>query len=300
MHPGGAGPGIFLGVSAALCWGVADFLARSASRRIGSYRTSFALQMSGFAAITLVMAALGKFGPARTATDWHPWAWGGVAGLLNAVCSVMLYHSFEVGVLSVVAPIASSYSVLTAALSILSGERLTPLRGLGMAAAVVGVVLASTSSLPEGSSAEAHAHHRHKMSRGVVWAILAALGYGVMFWLLGYHAIPQLGGYMTVWVSRVVTFVALLVAAKPLGQSIAIPTGSIWWLLVAIGVTDTAAFLANNIGEQFGPVSIVAVLASMFAAVTVLLGWVILKERLERSQWFGVALIFAGIVAVSL
>ena len=121
-----------------------------------------------------------------------------------------------------------------------------------------------------------------------------------MFWLLGYQAIPQLGGYMTVWVSRVVTFVALLVAARPLGQSIAIPTGSIWWLLVAIGGTDTAAFLANNIGEQFGPVSIVAVLASMFAAVTVLLGWVIFEERLERSQWFGVALIFAGIVAVSL
>ena len=117
--------------------------------------------MSGFAAITLVMAALGKFGPARTVTDWHPWAWGGVAGLLNAVCSVMLYHSFEVGVLLVAVPIASSYSVLTAALSILSGERLTLLRRAGDGRwLVVGVVLASTSSLPEGSSAEAHAHHR--------------------------------------------------------------------------------------------------------------------------------------------
>jgi len=32
--------------------------------------------------------------------------------------------------------------------------------------------------------------------------------------------------------------------------------------------------------------------------VTVLLSWIVLRERLERSQWAGIALIFIGIVMV--
>jgi uncharacterized membrane protein len=50
---------------------------------------------------------------------------------------------------------------------------------------------------------------------------------------------------------------------------------------------------------QMGLVSVVSVLASLYGAVTVLLAWIFLRERLEISQWFGIAMIFAGIVLVS-
>jgi uncharacterized membrane protein len=63
---------------------------------------------------------------------------------------------------------------------------------------------------------------------------------------------------------------------------------------------DTAAFIANNAGLHTGQVAVVSVLASLYGAVTVLLSWIFLRERLEPSQWFGIALIFAGIVLVSL
>ena len=63
---------------------------------------------------------------------------------------------------------------------------------------------------------------------------------------------------------------------------------------------DTAAFVANNAGLKTGQVSVVSVLASLYGAMTVLLSWIFLRERLERCQWLGIVLIFAGIVFVSL
>jgi drug/metabolite transporter (DMT)-like permease len=73
----------------------------------------------------------------------------------------------------------------------------------------------------------------------------------------------------------------------------------VWWGLFAAGILDTGAFLATNAGMQMGLVSVVSVLASLYGAVTVLLAWIFLRERLEISQWFGIAMIFAGIVLVS-
>ena len=62
---------------------------------------------------------------------------------------------------------------------------------------------------------------------------------------------------------------------------------------------DTAAFVFNNAGLHTGQVSVVSVLASLYGAVTVVLAWIFLRERLDLSQWLGIALIFAGIVLVS-
>jgi uncharacterized membrane protein len=47
-------------------------------------------------------------------------------------------------------------------------------------------------------------------------------------------------------------------------------------------------------------VSIVTALASIFSAVTVLLAWVFLRERLHVVQWAGVAGLLIGVLLVSL
>jgi uncharacterized membrane protein len=49
-----------------------------------------------------------------------------------------------------------------------------------------------------------------------------------------------------------------------------------------------------------GQISVVSVLASLYGAVTVLLAWIFLRERLDMSQWFGIVMIFVGVVLVSL
>jgi drug/metabolite transporter (DMT)-like permease len=315
--------GLILGLTAAVCWGMADFAARFASRRVGAYRTLFFMQFFGFIALSIYLKFAGGF--SHLTPGWQPWALTAAAGLLNVTASLSLYYSFEIGVMSIVGPVSSSYPALTVALSIASGERMNTLRGVGIALTLTGVILAAMSFAPKPTNpsdapnppdavnpadpanfaaasqpAKANRSTTSRLSRGVGWAILAAVGFGFMFWFLGFHVIPLVGDAVSVWVMRLTALVSLAIFAQPTRQILRPPHGRIWWQLAAVGVMDTAAYVANNAGLHIGPVSVVSVLASLYGAVTVLLSWIFLRERLEPSQWLGIAIIFAGIVCVSI
>lgn len=286
---------IILGLTGALCWGGADFAARFASRRVGAFRTLFYMQFFGFLVLSAYLKFRGGFFDG-IAPGWHPWAPAALAGVLNMVASLSLYYSFEIGVMSIVAPVSSAYPALTVTLAIMSGERITPLRGGGLAVTLLGVILAATSFAPvKGPAAKETA----RLAKGVGWAILAALGFGTLFWFLGFYVIPAVGPTISVWVIRLTSFSVLALLAVPARQSLQLPSGSVWWMLAAVGFLDTAAFIANNAGLRTGQVSVVSVLASLYGAVTVVLAWIFLREKLERSQWCGIVLIFVGIVLVS-
>jgi drug/metabolite transporter (DMT)-like permease len=297
MHPS---TGILLGLASAFCWGSADFAARFNARRVGAYRALFFMQFFGFALLSLYLKWSGGFSR-DVAPGWQPWALAAVAGLLNVGASLALYHSFELGTLSIVGPVSSSYPALTVALSLLSGEHLQLVRGVGLAVTLAGVVLASTSftSLKQNSETGSEGSSA-RLSKGVGWAIAAALGFGVMFWFLGFHVLPVVGAPVSVWIMRLTSIAALGLVAGPAQQSLKLPRGMVWWGLFAAGILDTSAFLANNAGMQLGQVSVVSVLASLYGAVTVLLAWMFLRERLEISQWFGIVMIFVGVVLVSM
>jgi drug/metabolite transporter (DMT)-like permease len=297
MHPSS---GVVLGLASAWCWGSADFAARFTSRRVGAYRALFFMQFFGFILLSVYLKWSGGFSRG-VAPGWQPWALAASAGLLNVAASLALYHSFEVGTLSIVGPVSSSYPALTVALSLFSGERIHLLQGIGLAVTLAGVISASTSfAVLRAKTNEAGAIESAHLSKGVGWAIAAALGFGVMFWFLGYHVLPVVAAPVSVWVMRLTSIVALGLVALPARQSLKLPSGLVWWGLFAAGILDTCAFLANNAGLQLGQVSVVSVLASLYGAVTVLLAWIFLRERLEISQWCGIAMIFAGIVLVSL
>jgi len=299
---------IILGLTGALCWGGADFAARFASRRVGAYRTLFFMQFFGFIALSVYLKFRGGFFEG-IAPGWHPWALAALAGVINMIASLSLYYSFQIGVMSIVAPVSSAYPALTVALAIASGERIMALRGAGLAVTLVGVILAATTFTPPAanpvnersvSAKETATKETAHLSKGVGWALLAALGFGVLFWFLGFYVVPAVGPTISVWVIRLTSFTVLALAAIPAGQSLKLPIGSVWWQLAAVGFLDTAAFVANNAGLHTGQVSVVSVLASLYGAVTVLLAWIFLREKLERSQWLGIVLIFAGIVLVSI
>ena len=297
MHPSA---GVVLGLASALCWGSADFAARFNSRQVGAYRALFFMQFFGFILLGVYLKWSGGF-LRGVAPGWQPWAMAVAAGVLNVAASLALYHSFEVGTLSIVGPVSSSYPALTVALSLLSGEHIHLLRGIGLAVTLAGVIFASTSfSVLKAKTNQAGGAESAHLSKGVGWAIAAALGFGVMFWFLGFRVLPVVAAPVSVWVMRGTSIVALGLVALPVRQSLKLPSGIVWWGLFAAGILDTCAFLANNAGLRLGQVSVVSVLASLYGAVTVLLAWIFLRERLEISQWCGIAMIFAGIVLVSL
>jgi drug/metabolite transporter (DMT)-like permease len=294
--------GILFGLTAAVAWAAADFLARHVSRRIGPLRAFISMQWFGLAVLTIYLTAAKPAlwmtlasplsGPARDA-----WEWACVAGILNIVASVSLYRAFAIGKLALVTPIAASYPALTVVLALASGERLKIAAGAGIAVVLAGVML---TVIPAATAAGNSGLSPDKAERGLGWALTAALGFGVMFWLLGFRVTPVLGGALPVWLMRLMG--ALVVVVLPLCRRTVpvIPGGNIWWLLAASALLDTTAFVANNMGLALGHVSVVTVLASLFGPLAVLLAWIFLGERLSRRQWFGVTLIFLGVALVSI
>lgn len=295
--------GVFLGLAAALGWGVADFMARFAARRVGALRALLFMQLVGVLALTICMASTGHWAKFFPVFRWSIWAWIVLAGVLSALGALALYRSFEIGLLALVSPIAASYPALTVLLSISTGERLTRAHAVGVTAVIIGVIIAALA-LPARSEADAEhvsaREHRTHLLRGVPWALAAALAFGVNYWILGFRVMPVFGGFASVWVIRLVSFVLLALLLRPLGAPMQIPKGSAAWLIVFIGLTDTAGFVANNFAFKQEEIAIATVLASLYGVVTLLFAALFLRERLGRRQWAGVALIFAGVALVSL
>lgn len=283
--------GGILGLLAAIGWGSADFLARYATRYIGSYRTLFFIQFIGLAGLSVVMFATGSLQSLSRLTG-DIWIWMGLAALLYTGSTLALYRAFEVGKLALVSPIAASYAALTTLLAFVSGEQLSQLHVLGISLALVGVLLAV---IPQASGTE----KSKTRARGIGWAIGAAIGLGLTFWILGFHITPTLGGITPIWLLRLVAPVLLMLGARPLEQSLELPPCPVWKYLIGIGLLDTGAFVANALGFTLAQVSLVSVLGSLFSAVTVLLAWFVLHEQLFWRQWLGIGTIFLGIFLVN-
>jgi drug/metabolite transporter (DMT)-like permease len=292
--------GILLGLATALCWGSADLFARFATRKLGTFRTVLYMQACGWLLLTLVMPQLGGWGHLADGSGWRPWAWGILAGCLNTVSTLALYRSFEIGKMSIVAPLSASYPVLTLLLSMLTGERLTLVRLAGIILTIVGVVLvASGERIPEDAKLLDEKAHPGKKNLGVRWALVSAIGFGVMFWLLGIRVVPALGAGPSVWTIRATSVCATLLVILLARHSMAPPSKrDVPWIF-AVGLLDTSAYVFNNYGMQHEQVSVVSVLASLYGAVTVALAAILLHEHISRSQWLGISAIFAGVVLIS-
>ncbi|HEY0606143.1 MAG TPA: EamA family transporter, partial [Herpetosiphonaceae bacterium] len=79
-----------------------------------------------------------------------------------------------------------------------------------------------------------------------------------------------------------------------------LPERSVWPWLLLIGLIDTIANTAYNLGIRSDAPGVVAVLGSLFSPITVLLGFVILRERLSQRQWVGVLVIFMAIALIGI
>jgi drug/metabolite transporter (DMT)-like permease len=294
--------GVLLGVLTALSWGSSDFLGQYSARRIGTMRTTLYMQLTGLLLLSAALPWLGGWGHLGDGSGWRPWAWGVLAGVVNIVSTLALYRSFEIGKMSVVAPISASYPAVTVLFSWLSGERLTVLRVAGIALILVGAVTVARGEGAKAGEALSEAETERKKAKGAAigFAVISGIGFGGLFWLLGNRVVPAVGYAATVWMIRLTSTVLATAVILLARQAIKVPArGPVVIWLFGMGLLDTAAFVMNNRGMQLEQVSVVSVLASLYGAVTVILAAIFLHERLTKWQWLGVAGIFAGIGAIS-
>jgi len=211
------------------------------------------------------------------------------------VSTLGLYRSFEIGKMAVVAPLSASYPALTVTLSLLSGERLSAMRAAGIVCTMLGVLLvAGGEKPPDANDAEAV----RRSGKGIGWALASAVGFGLLFWLLGIRVIPRVGAAQTVWMIRATcTLIAasiIFFAKLPMG----LPRNT-RWISLGMGVGDTSAFVFSNRAMQIEQVAVISVLGSLYGAVTVALAAIVLREHVSRWQWLGIGAIFSGIYLMS-
>jgi drug/metabolite transporter (DMT)-like permease len=221
------------------------------------------------------------------------WAIALIAGAFHVLGLVCTYRAFEIGTLSFVSPIASSFAIVTALLFVVSGSAPAPLALAGTVLLVAGVAVVSRST----------AHDGGVTLRGVPEAIFSAVAFGVMFWLIDSYVRGPLGDVVPLILLKVMaTSYAGIYAsrAKKEEASIALFSPKTLALGLVAALLDTAAWIAFLLGCKAENGAVVTAMASLFSAITVLLAWIFLRERLNRAQWVGVAVILFGVLIVSL
>jgi drug/metabolite transporter (DMT)-like permease len=275
---------IALALAAAASWGLADFLAGLASRRVSVPVVLFLVEGGGLIVILAIALVVAEpfFSEPR---DFWSALGGGLAGVLGLGC---FYAALAIGTMSVVAPISSAGVALPVVVGIATGNRPSSVTALGLVAIVAGVVLASREQHEDAAAATAS-------RRAVVLALLSAIGFGGFFALTDAPSDASVVWTLVLARSAALPFVALVIASR----RPALPTGRFALGIAAVGTIDLLATSLIAIANTKGDLSVVSVLGGMYPVMTVLLAAAFLHERVRGSQVVGIALALGGVGAVA-
>jgi drug/metabolite transporter (DMT)-like permease len=275
---------IALAISAAACWGLADFLAGLASRRVAVPIVLLLVQLGGLV-VVLTYALLAGAPFFRDGTDVVSSLAGGLSGVVALGC---LYRALAIGTMSVVAPISAAGVALPVAVGVATGDHPSAVAAAGLAAIVVGVVLASREGHTDAAT-------KATSRTSVLLALAAAVGFG------GWFALTDAPVDTSVpWTLVLARSAALpLVAATAWRSRPPLPPRSIALGLAAVGTIDLLATALVGMANTKGALSVVSVLGSMYPMATVVLAAIVLHERLRPPQMLGIALALGGVAAVA-
>ncbi len=273
------------GLGAAVAWAISTVCSSRSSRLIHPLSVVAWMMVVGLvtAAPAAVVSGLprGLHGSALV--------WLVAAGVGNVVGLALEYFALRVGQVGVVAPMVSTEGAITALIAVFVGETLAPGVGVALAVIAIGVCLASVPAT--GANAPIRKHHQ----RSVVLAGLTALAFGASL-----YAAARAGSELpSSWVALSARVVGTLGLAVPLalqGRLEMAPGAG--RLVIASGVCEVLGFYCFIWASRHG-IAIAAVLASQFAALSVVAAYVLFGERLSRIQLAGVVAVIVGVAVLS-
>jgi transporter family protein len=278
--------GVIFALAASACWATTDFFAMPLLRKHGVPTVFFLMQAVGLAMLIIPFAVF--FGmPSASAETWGLLA---LCGMLNTLTYILYFKGLEIGKLSIIAPISSTWVVpVVLAGTLLLGEHLSPTRGVAIFLVIAGVLLASfklSDLLSPGL---------HKSSAGVNFALATVALWSIQFTVLSVLT-GALGWFVPVFFLRLfsVLFISIylllskgtfMVSGNRLGMA-------------SIGLLDAVAFLLYGLAMTSAYTSIVAPVSATYPVFAAALAFVFLKERIDANQIIGVLLTFIGIYLV--
>jgi EamA-like transporter family. len=277
---------ILLGLFAAFAWGTGDFAGGMASRKAPETAVVLGTETVGLV-LLLGFAIFTKGSP--TGRDI---ALGSLAGILGVGGLILLYRGLAQGRASVVAPLSAvGAAVLQVTWGLAGGERpgTTALFGIILALIAIGVVA--------GSAEESTDTARLSRTTEIQCGLGAAVGFG--FYLILISETSNGAGLWTAVAARSAPVVVLLVVLGIMRRPMIVPRSAFRWVTVS-GVTDAGANALLVVAVRQGLLSVVAPVANLFPAVTVLLARALGHEKIGRFRLAGLGLAVASLVLISL
>lgn len=268
-----------LALAASAFWGASDFMGGAVSRRLAAFDVIFVSQ--SLAVLILGFAAFAT-GAWTAPPEYIPWAIA--AGVVGVLSVGAFYQALATGTMGVVAPIAASGVIVPLVVGVAQGNRVGAVQIMGIVLAVAGVIAVSGPDLQQTSM------------RPIVLAVLAAAGFGAGVVFIAQASRTNV--VMSLLTLRITSVGCLAVAALALRRRPKVSRADLPSLAV-IGIFDLAANAAYASSTTRGTLSLVAVLASLYPAVTVLLARQLHSERLTSVQASGATAAVLGAVLIA-
>jgi|TARA_B100001250_G_scaffold413964_1_gene449991 drug/metabolite transporter (DMT)-like permease len=262
--------GIFFAFLSSIFWGFGGFFAGQASRR-GSLLPTLTLDI--FIGLFLVVPL--AFSIADTFT-WRDFLIGGLAGLFGMSGAAFLYAGMKKAAYVTVIPVSGVAGALFPVLwGLVDGDSLSILQIAGILVGLISIALASGVSLQTFKGPIA----------GLRDGILAGLGFGGF-----YIVIENTSNDTEPWgavASRlfpllILIFILFLIKDKPKPSKEAFP------FIVGSGLSNACASTCFLLAVNRGLLSVTSLLSALYPAITVVLAHFLIKEKMTRTQVFGV------------
>ena len=278
---------VLFGVLTAACWGCADFIARLTGRAVGPDMALAGMLVAS--AVLLTTLALVTSAPLLE--SFAGWPLIGATGIGVMAATLLLYAGLARGPIGLVAPIVGAYPAFNILIGLIAGIVPNGPQWIAIVTVMAGVAVVARYAPEPGEEVSGDVRVT------LMIALLSALAFALA--ISAGQAAARVHGEIAAtaaarWVSVLAAFAWLLVRGRP----VIVPAP--WrWPVVAQGTLDGVAYLAL-FAAAHGPGSVIAaVVASSFAAVTVVLARFVLKEPMSLAQWAGIAMIVMGVGALS-
>lgn len=274
---------IALALAASVTWGASDFVAGLLSGRLPARTVVTCSQIVSLVAISVVVLVAGLPLPPG---QW--WLWGMVGGLAEGGGLLALYTGLARGRMGIVTPIAGLGVLVPVTVGLVRGDPVTLLLAAGIVLAIIGGVLASGPEIGDEDEGG------DRLS--ILYALLAAFGLGTAMVCVDLGS--RISGMHTLWSMRVASVGAFVLISLVLVTTWRLPRRLVPGI-VLVGIADLGATVLFSLATTRGHLSIAGVLASLYPVTTILLAWVLLKERLRPVQVLGVLAALVGIALVA-
>lgn len=276
-----------MGALVALAYGTGDFLGGISAKRLTTVTVLLVSQAFGLAVAVLLVIALRDAPPPA-----HVFVLSAAAGVVGVGALGLLFRGLALGRMSIVAPLSAiGGGVLPVLWGLIRGERPSAL-------ALTGVVLALVAVVIVGRGAE-HDPARAILPRSeLMFGGGAGLGFGVIFILLSEAATTSGSGMWPVFIARC--------ASVPLLAGVGIAFGGLSRVdradiapVAGAGLFDVGANALILLAVRRGLISLVAPVASLYPATTVVLARLVLHERIGRQRLGGLVVGLAGLALIA-